>query len=71
MSRELRRTAARMRELCRVVAGIYGSNNRVAFEFTKTVESLDRLCKDMQAQAEHDCPGSPVEQLYGNGHGSL
>lgn len=57
MSRELRRTNARLRELCGVVADAYGANHRAAFTFAKVVESMDRLCKDMQAQAAQDCPG--------------
>jgi hypothetical protein len=61
---ELRRTSARLRELGRMTATAYGLNSQAAFTFAKAVESLDRLSKDMQQQAAHDCPGLPIDHLY-------
>jgi len=65
LGRELRRASARMRELCHMTVAAYGPNSRAAFTFAKAVEALDRLSKDMQAQAAHDCPGGPTENLHG------
>lgn len=64
MAAELRQTRGRMRELSKVVAGIYGPNNHAAFTFLKVTESIDRLCRDMQAQASRDCPGTVLTDLY-------
>ncbi|SPF55778.1 conserved hypothetical protein [Candidatus Sulfopaludibacter sp. SbA4] len=64
LGRELRRTSTRLRELCKMTVGAYGPNSHAAFSFAKAVESLERLSKDMQAQAAHDCPGLPTDHLY-------
>ncbi len=61
---ELRGTRLRLRELCALVVSVYGPQNRAAFDFVKTAESMDRLCQDMQAQAALDCPGHPTEGFY-------
>jgi len=64
MGQELRAAKARVRELCNVVVSIYGPNNQASFTFLKVAESMDRLCKDMQAQAERDCPGIRINGMY-------
>ena len=64
LSREIRAARIRMRELCSVVAGVYGPNNRAAFSFLRTVDDMDRLCQDLQAQASRDYPGFGVDNLY-------
>ena len=64
LSRELRSTKARLRELRKLIAGIYGSNNRAVFEFAKAIESMERLSTDMKEQATRDFPGSSVDHLY-------
>ena len=61
---ELRSATIKLRELYAIIAEIYGPNNQAAFSFGKTVESLDRLCADMRAQASQDCPGHDANQLY-------
>jgi hypothetical protein len=53
-----------LRELCNVVAGVYGPNNRAAFSFLKLVDDMERLCQDLQTQVTHDYPGYRVDDLY-------
>jgi len=61
---ELRATRLRLHEMCTLVMSVYGPQNQAAFDFVKTAESMDRLCEDLQAQAEHDWPGHPTEGFY-------
>ena len=60
----MRTVRARLRELCGVVAGVYGPNNRAAFSFLKVADDMDRLCQDLQAQVLRDYPGHDVDGLY-------
>ena len=64
LSREIRTARARLRELCNVVTGVYGPNNRAGFSFLKAADSMDRLCKDLQEQVSRDYPGQDVHDLY-------
>ena len=64
LSREIRAARARLRELCNVVAGVYGPNNRAAFSFLKLADDMERLCQDLQTQVTHDYPGYYVDDLY-------
>jgi hypothetical protein len=64
LSREIRAARARLRELCNVVVGVYGPNNRAAFSFLKITDGVDRLCQDLQAQVSQDYPGHDVDNLY-------
>jgi hypothetical protein len=64
LSREIRAARIRMRELCSVVAGVYGPNNRAAFSFLKIADAMERLCQDLQAQVSRDYPGYDVDDLY-------
>jgi hypothetical protein len=61
---ELRGTVARLHELSTLVMGVYGPQNRAAFEFGKLAESMERLCQDLDAQAEHDWPGYSTQGFY-------
>jgi hypothetical protein len=61
---ELRGTRSRLHALCTLVMSVYGPQNRAAFEFVKTTESMDRLCEDLQTQAAHDWPGQRTEGFY-------
>jgi hypothetical protein len=61
---ELRRTRARMRELCNMVVGVYGPDSPAASGFLKTSDSMDRLFNYMQAQVARDYPGMAVPELY-------
>jgi hypothetical protein len=64
LGEELRQTRMRMHELCALVVGVYGPQNRAAFSFHKVTEALDRLCGDLQTQALEDLPGYKLEGLY-------
>ena len=64
LSREIRAARARLRELCNVVVGVYGANNRAAFSFLKITDGMDRLCQDLQAQVSQDYRGQGVDDLY-------
>jgi hypothetical protein len=64
LSREIRAARARLRELCNMVVGVYGANNRAAFSFLKLADDMERLCQDLQTQVSHDCPGYRVDDLY-------
>jgi hypothetical protein len=64
LGRELNAMNARMRELCQLVLAVYGPNNQASFTFTKTAESVERLCHDMQAQLAVDHPGYSVQKVY-------
>jgi hypothetical protein len=64
LSREIRAARARLRELCNVVVGVYGANNRAAFSFLKITEGMERLCQDLQAQVSQDYRGQDVDDLY-------
>jgi hypothetical protein len=64
LSREIRAARARLRELCDVVAGVYGPRNPAAFSFLKIADSMESLCHDLQAQVLHDYPGYDVDDLY-------
>jgi hypothetical protein len=61
---ELRKTRARLQELCNLVVGVYGPQNRVSFSFERAVEAMDRLCNEMQAQAARDLPERQVNGIY-------
>jgi len=64
LSREVRAARARLRELCNVVVGVYGPNNRAAFSFLKITDAMERLSQDLQAQGAQDYPGSSVDDFY-------
>ena len=64
LSREVRAARARLRELCNVVVGVYGPNNRAAFSFLKITDAMERLSQDLQAQVAQDYPGSSVDDFY-------
>jgi hypothetical protein len=61
---EMRAANARMQELCKVVVGVYGPNAPAAFTFTRAAGSMERLCQDLQAQANRDLPGFAVDSFY-------
>jgi hypothetical protein len=64
LGRELQVAHRRLAELANVVVGIYGPNNQAAFSFARLVEDIDRLRRDLQAQAVQDLPGMPVDGFY-------
>ena len=64
LGNEIRATNARLHQLRDFVVGVYGPNNRAAFSFLKMVEAMDRLCTDLEGQANKDCPEVPNENFY-------
>ena len=64
LSREVRAARARLRELCNVVVGVYGPNNRAAFSFLKITDAMERLSQDLQAQVAQDYPGCNADDFY-------
>ena len=64
LGREILRSKERLRHLCSVVAGVYGQNSRTSFTFQKMNEAMERLCVEMQTQAEADCPGLDASSFY-------
>jgi hypothetical protein len=64
LGRDILKTRARMRQLASVVTTVYGPQSRTAFTFKKANEAIDRLCDEMQAQAELDCPGLDASAFY-------
>jgi hypothetical protein len=64
LGQEILKARARLLQLSSVVGGVYGAQSRVAFQYTKMLEALDRVCLEMQAQAEIDCPGLNAASLY-------
>ena len=61
---EIHAARVRLRHLCELVVGVYGPHSPASFSFEKAVESLDRLHRDLRAQAMQDLPGFPVDKLY-------
>jgi hypothetical protein len=64
LGQEILKARARLLHLSSVVRGVYGAQSRVAFQYAKMLEALDRVCLEMQAQAELDCPGLNASSLY-------
>ena len=64
LGHEMQATRARLSELCKVVASVYGPNNRAAFSFLRLTDAMDRLCQNLQAQVSQDYPGPDVDNLY-------
>ena len=61
---ELRATNARMRQLCGLLVDVYGPNNRAAFTFLKLVETMERLCQELETQAGRDLAGNSSDTFY-------
>jgi hypothetical protein len=64
LGREMSATNARVRELCHLVASVYGPQNRAGFSALKATAAIERLCQDLQAQATVDHPGLATEKFY-------
>jgi hypothetical protein len=64
LGREMRATTLRLRSFCDLVVQVYGPNNLAAFAFLKTLESLDRVNFELQAQARQDLPGHEKDNFY-------
>ena len=57
-------TTIRLRSLCDLIVQVYGPNNLAAFAFLKSLESLDRVNFELQAQARQDLPGHENDIFY-------
>jgi hypothetical protein len=64
LGREMSATNARLRELCRLVASIYGPQNHAAFSALRATAAMERLCQDLQTQVTLDYPGFATEKFY-------
>jgi hypothetical protein len=64
LARELRQSRVHLRELCNLVASVYGPNAAASLAFEKAAESVDLLCVEMQRQVVRDCPTFSVDGLY-------
>ena len=64
LSQEIRAASARLRELCTMMVGAYGSENRAAHTFVKLTEAMNSLRQELQTQAVRDLPGDPVDGIY-------
>ena len=64
LGQELLKARSRLLHLSVVIVSEYGPQSRPAFSFNKMMEAMDKLCLDMQTQAELDCPGLDASSLY-------
>lgn len=64
LGREILNTKARLVQLGSMAATVYGVQSRTAFHFQKLTEAMDKLCDELQAQAEQDCPGLDAPAFY-------
>ena len=64
LGKEMKTTAAHLRQLCGMVVGVYGPQNRAGFSFLKAMEALERLNQDLETQAVQDLKGYGVHGLY-------
>ncbi|MBS1855364.1 MAG: hypothetical protein JST11_08370 [Acidobacteria bacterium] len=59
----MKRTTARLRQLCELVVSVYGPQSRAGYSFLNALEALDRLHLELEVQAVSDVKGY-VEKLY-------
>jgi hypothetical protein len=64
LGQEIRAASARLRELCAMMVGVYGAENRAARSFVKLTEAINSLRQELQTQAARDLPGDPVDGIY-------
>jgi hypothetical protein len=61
---EMRVVNARLQSVCKMFVSVYGPHTQSAFSFLKAAEQMQRLCQDLQAQAERDHPGHATDGIY-------
>jgi hypothetical protein len=61
---EIQRSRAKLLHLGSVATSVYGKQSRAAFHFQKVNDAMDKLCDELQAQAEQDCPGLGAASFY-------
>ncbi len=63
LASELLKAHTRLRELSHVISEVYGPESRAAFSFERATEAMERMRREMQAQALADWPKA-AERLY-------
>ena len=61
---ELKKTTARLQQLCGLVVSVYGPQSLTGFGFLKAMEAMERLRHELEAQAEQDLQGYGAKNLY-------
>ena len=61
---ELRKTSARLRQLCGLVVSVYGPESLPAVGFLRTLDAIERLRAEMEVQAAQDLPRYVERNLY-------
>jgi hypothetical protein len=61
---ELRKTSTRLRQLCGLVADVYGSESMPAVSFVRTIDAIERLRAEMEVQAAQDLQRYAEKNLY-------
>ena len=61
---ELRKTSARLRQLCGLVVGVYGAQSLPALRFVRTIDAIERLRAEMEVQAAQDLQRYVEKNLY-------
>jgi hypothetical protein len=64
LAQEIIRARTRLLELSNVLSTVYGPESEAALAFQTMTEALERVCLEMQAQAELDCPGLNASSFY-------
>jgi hypothetical protein len=64
LGREIVNTRGKLLHLASVMTSVYGPQSRTAFSFKKLTEAMDKVCSEMEAQAEQDCPGVNASSFY-------
>jgi len=64
LGQEIQKSRAKLLHLGSVATSVYGKQSRAAFQFQKVNDAIDRLCDEMSAQADQDCPGLDASSFY-------
>jgi hypothetical protein len=64
LGREMKKAAARLRELCGLVIEVYGPQSAAGFRFQKAMEALEHLNQELETQATRDLNGASPRSLY-------
>jgi hypothetical protein len=61
---EILKTRARLMSHTNLMVSVYGPHSRAAASFEETRAAMEKLCSELQNQAEHDCPGLNAASFY-------
>jgi len=64
LGKEMKVSAARLRELCGLVVSVYGPQSSAGFRFMKAIDALDHLRQELETQAVRDLSGHGPERFY-------